>query len=133
MLCQQTMTIQRISSRTAATEVLCGNSDHPRTYDHTISVIPSVKTTRFMLNRYEHGPRSLLHDSSLTPKKEAPTRCESFWCCLYVGATGFEPATTWSQTRCATGLRYAPLQYVGSKVERHIANLRVQSYKYFLN
>ena len=26
-----------------------------------------------------------------------------------VGATGFEPATTWSQTRCATGLRYAPL------------------------
>ena len=27
---------------------------------------------------------------------------------LLVGATGFEPATTWSQTRCATGLRYAP-------------------------
>ncbi len=25
-----------------------------------------------------------------------------------VGVTGFEPATTWSQTRCATGLRYAP-------------------------
>ena len=22
--------------------------------------------------------------------------------------TGFEPATTWSQPRCATGLRYAP-------------------------
>ena len=29
----------------------------------------------------------------------------SFFC---VGVTGFEPATTWSQTRCATGLRYAP-------------------------
>ena len=27
---------------------------------------------------------------------------------LAVGVTGFEPATTWSQTRCATGLRYAP-------------------------
>ncbi len=27
----------------------------------------------------------------------------------YVGVTGFEPATTWSQTRCATGLRYAPI------------------------
>ena len=27
---------------------------------------------------------------------------------LRVGVTGFEPATTWSQTRCATGLRYAP-------------------------
>jgi hypothetical protein len=25
-----------------------------------------------------------------------------------VGAAGFEPATTWSQTRCATRLRYAP-------------------------
>ena len=25
-----------------------------------------------------------------------------------VGVTGFEPATAWSQTRCATGLRYAP-------------------------
>ena len=27
---------------------------------------------------------------------------------VFVGVTGFEPATTWSQTRCATGLRYAP-------------------------
>ncbi len=26
-----------------------------------------------------------------------------------VGKTGFEPATTWSQTRSATGLRYFPL------------------------
>jgi hypothetical protein len=25
-----------------------------------------------------------------------------------VGETGFEPATLWSQTRCATGLRYSP-------------------------
>ena len=25
-----------------------------------------------------------------------------------VGETGFEPATPWSQTRCATGLRYFP-------------------------
>ena len=28
--------------------------------------------------------------------------------CLNVGKTGFEPATPWSQTRCATGLRYFP-------------------------
>src|SRR5688500_20298890 len=27
---------------------------------------------------------------------------------LSVGKTGFEPATPWSQTRCATGLRYFP-------------------------
>gem|GEM_PF-3366260 len=26
-----------------------------------------------------------------------------------VGKTGFEPATPWSQTRCATGLRYFPM------------------------
>ena len=25
-----------------------------------------------------------------------------------VGAVGFEPTTLWSQTRCATRLRYAP-------------------------
>ena len=29
---------------------------------------------------------------------------------MFVGATGFEPATTWSQTRRATGLRYTPLE-----------------------
>ena len=27
-----------------------------------------------------------------------------------VGAKGFEPSTLWSQTRCATRLRYAPIQ-----------------------
>ena len=27
-----------------------------------------------------------------------------------VGETGFEPATPWSQTRCATGLRYSPVK-----------------------
>ena len=34
----------------------------------------------------------------------------------YVGVTGFEPATTWSQTRCATGLRYAPIVGVTHKI-----------------
>ena len=28
-----------------------------------------------------------------------------------VGKTGFEPATLWSQTRCATGLRYFPISF----------------------
>lgn len=28
-----------------------------------------------------------------------------------VGVTGFEPATLWSQTRYATGLRYTPKQW----------------------
>jgi site-specific DNA recombinase len=30
-----------------------------------------------------------------------------------VGKTGFEPATPWSQTRCATGLRYFPIRQGG--------------------
>lgn len=29
---------------------------------------------------------------------------------MKVGETGFEPATLWSQTRCATGLRYSPFK-----------------------
>ena len=29
-----------------------------------------------------------------------------------VGVAGFEPATLWSQTRCATRLRYAPKDYL---------------------
>ena len=29
---------------------------------------------------------------------------------MFVGVTGFEPATLWSQTRYATGLRYTPKQ-----------------------
>ena|GEM_PF-1203130 len=29
-----------------------------------------------------------------------------------VGKTGFEPATPWSQTRCATGLRYFPIPVI---------------------
>ncbi len=39
---------------------------------------------------------------------------------FFVGATGFEPATTWSQTRRATGLRYTPkktyLRFADAKV-----------------
>ena len=29
-----------------------------------------------------------------------------------VGATGFEPAAPWSQTKCATKLRHAPTTYI---------------------
>ena len=29
-----------------------------------------------------------------------------------VGVAGFEPATLWSQTRCATRLRYTPSEFV---------------------
>jgi hypothetical protein len=35
-----------------------------------------------------------------------------------VGAAGFEPAAPWSQTRCATGLRYAPNNIFSEEVIR---------------
>ncbi len=41
------------------------------------------------------------------PKSDAAANYAT--CAGIVGVTGFEPATTWSQTRCATGLRYAPI------------------------
>ncbi len=34
-----------------------------------------------------------------------------------VGKTGFEPATPWSQTRCATGLRYFPIPEKGNEAQ----------------
>ena len=40
------------------------------------------------------------------PNKKSQHLRASF---LFVGKTGFEPATPWSQTRCATGLRYFPI------------------------
>ncbi|GEM_PF-680926 len=44
----------------------------------------------------------------------------------FVGATGFEPATAWSQTRSATGLRYTPYR-------KTFVVLRLQRYNYKLN
>ena len=35
---------------------------------------------------------------------------------IFVGETGFEPATLWSQTRCATGLRHSPSHYAPSLI-----------------
>ena len=41
-----------------------------------------------------------------------------------VGAKGFEPSTLWSQTRCATRLRYAPIKKLTEKTKAHyIQNL----------
>ncbi len=42
------------------------------------------------------------------PKNKKPAIAEAM--AGEVGKTGFEPATPWSQTRCATGLRYFPEQ-----------------------
>ena len=54
----------------------------------------------------EYGSSGILSDE---PKIYYQREKFSMWkTSLLVGATGFEPATTWSQTRRATGLRYTP-------------------------
>ncbi|CAD5897106.1 conserved hypothetical protein [Carnobacterium maltaromaticum] len=40
----------------------------------------------------------------LTPKMEL----KSFFIVHFIGKTGFEPATPWSQTKCSTKLSYFP-------------------------
>ena len=40
-----------------------------------------------------------------------------------VGKTGFEPATPWSQTRCATGLRYFPIPLF-----KGVAKIKINSF-----
>ena len=42
---------------------------------------------------------------------------------LLVGRTGFEPATPWSQTRCATGLRYFPIPLF-----KGVAKIKINSF-----
>ena len=44
-----------------------------------------------------------------------------------VGAAGFEPATLWSQTRCATRLRYAPNGLVIQHLSLFSINKHVQN------
>ena len=51
---------------------------------------------------------------------------------LKVGATGFEPATTCSQNRSATGLRYTPLIELIYLAFSLISELRVQRYYNYL-
>ncbi len=41
-----------------------------------------------------------------------------------VGAEGFEPPTHWSQTSCATRLRYAPLIMFSKRGRHYIANFK---------
>ena len=44
-----------------------------------------------------------------------------------VGAAGFEPATLWSQTRCATRLRYAPNELLIQHLSLFSINKLVQN------
>ena len=51
-----------------------------------------------------------------------------------VGAAGFEPATLWSQTRCATRLRYTPINGAESGARTrnlHVGNVMLYQLSYF--
>ena len=54
-------------------------------------------------------------------KNKNGTKVEFSTLSRQVGKTGFEPATPWSQTRCATGLRYFP-NLIDSKLSKPFAN-----------
>ena len=45
-----------------------------------------------------------MHSTEINPQKKSPSLSDG----RMVGETGFEPATSWSQTRRATRLRYSP-------------------------
>jgi hypothetical protein len=81
--------------------------------------VGQMKQSRWLRQRCFCVP-VLMHSSELDAfvlkHKSLSISAEALF--LSVGKTGFEPATPWSQTKCATGLRYFPFHY----------NLR---YKYF--
>ena len=54
----------------------------------------------------------------------------TLWSNSFVGATGFEPAAAWSQTRSATGLRYAPLAFLSRKASAKVRN-KIEPCKFF--
>ena len=61
--------------------------------------------------RIDHGTGNLEPDSGHHFPKFQPLPCvELFERGKVVGARGFEPPTPASRTRCATGLRYAPIK-----------------------
>ena len=63
---------------------------------------------------------------------------------MMVGVAGFEPATLWSQTRCATRLRYTPIRvliqqlliismYKDSKIKRNLNKIwYITKHDYYL-
>ena len=66
-------------------------------------------------------------------KRKKPSSCHpTTWLLISVGATGFEPATAWSQTRSATGLRYTPLFRIASAKITPFSDPCKFSYMFFL-
>jgi hypothetical protein len=63
-----------------------------------------------------------LINNELEGKKKGQTRNKSDLSCQ-VGVAGFEPATSWSQTRRDTGLRYTPKRFAKVNFKIAAANI----------
>ncbi len=59
----------------------------------------------------------------LTPKRRKPAIKAGFL--KLVGEEGFEPPTLWSQTRCATKLRYSPRCFTETLFRQRMRILRI--------
>src|SRR4029079_9869871 len=89
---------------------------------------PRDRQTPRQQARLLHSPRQTFDDPrglesiprfcGQTVRRVASLNREEHWICgdlnsrKMVGATGFEPATSWSQTKCSTRLSYAPTRGV---------------------
>ena len=72
----------------------------PQAADAQLGLRPSCRTWLILCRKFDPNGRI-----------EAESPRNNFL--KMVGATGFEPATLWSQTRCATRLRHAPSPHRG--------------------
>ena len=71
------------------------------TFDDEALRTPRINEAIMLIYSLEKG---FSGNKNKTNQNNSSLSCE-------VGKTGFEPATPWSQTRCATGLRYFPIIY----------------------
>jgi hypothetical protein len=74
------------------------------------SEIQMPKNAYFEPGNQEEKVPELYLNYNFSINKKGRNRNQSISSCK-VGKTGFEPATPWSQTRCATGLRHFPIRY----------------------
>src|SRR5690606_12684738 len=81
-----------------ASDHIRGSAEIPVQFLNPMSGLPDVARKRIFLHT-ESGPKI---------KKPAIAKALAG----EVGIPGFEPGTPWSQTRCATGLRYIPNNFL---------------------
>ena len=82
---------------------------HGRLTDLRISTrIDLERKTLTIPQRKQRDYKTILISDSLMPVIKRLFLSGKLKIAVFVGATGFEPATSWSQTKRSTGLSYAP-------------------------